>query len=83
MNNDETVSYDYKQGVHKYPDGKLQEGNRINYLWNGKTNFKWEDRDKEISEMLNGKRHGPSIFYDFDGKVNQEYYSNEEEIFLP
>ena len=33
--------------------------------------------------MLNDKRHGPIIVYDFDGKVKKEYYSNDEEIFLP
>ena len=80
-NNDGTKSY-YNQGVNKYSDGKLAEGSRINSLWNGKVNLKWEDEDKEISERLNSKRHGPIIVYDFDGKVNKEYYSNGEEIFL-
>ena len=82
MNNDETVSYDYKQGVNNCSDGSLQEGSCINNLWNGKINFKWEDGDKEVSEMLNHKRNGPSIDNDFDGKVKKEYYSNDEEIFL-
>ena len=81
MNNDGTESF-YHQGVIKYSNGELKEGSKINSLWNGKVNFKWEDGDKEISEMLNDKRHGPVIFYDFDGKVNKKYYSNEEEIFL-
>ena len=82
MNNDGTESY-YKQGVWKYSDGDLSEGNRINELWNGKVNFKWEDGDREISEMLNDNLHGPIIVYDFNGKVNKEYYSNDEKIFLP
>ena len=80
MNNDGTKSL-YHQGVIKHSNGALKEGNRINSLWNGKVNLKWENGDKEISEMLN-KRHGPTIFYDFDGKVKKEYYSNGEEIFL-
>ena len=80
-NNDETVTY-YKQGVNKYSNGVLQEGNKINNLWNGKVNFKWKYGDKEISENLNSKRHGPAIFYDYDGKVKKEYYSNDEEIFF-
>ena len=79
-NNDGAKSY-YKQGVTKYLN-EVYEGSSINDLLNGKINFKWEDGDKEISEMLNGKRHGPSIYYDFDGKVKKEYYSNDEEIFL-
>ena len=81
MNNDGTESF-YKQGVIKYSDGELHEGIRINNVWNGKVNIKWEDGDKEISEMLNDKRHGPVIFYDLDGKVNKEYRSNGEKIFL-
>ena len=80
-NNDGTKSF-YDQGVFKYPNGVLKEGSSINDLWNGKVNFKWENGDREISEMLNGKSHGPVIFYDFDGKVNKEYYSNGEKIFL-
>ena len=82
MNNDGTESYNYEKGVYKYSDGKLHEGNRINNLWNGKVNFKWEDEKKEIFEILNHKRHGPSIYYYFDGKVKKEYYSNGEKIFL-
>ena len=82
MNNDGTVSSDYKQGVFNNLKGELIEGNRINNLWNGKVNFKWKDGDREISEWLNNKEHGPIIVYDFDGKVNKEYYSNGEEIFL-
>ena len=80
-NNDGTESF-YHQGVIKYSNGALKEGIRINNVWNGKVNIKWEDGDKEISEMLNDKRHGPVIFYDFDGKVNKEYRSNGEKIFL-
>ena len=53
----------------------------INSLWNGKVNCKCENGDKEISEALNNKRHGPVIIYNFDGKVDKEYYSNEEKIF--
>ena len=79
-NNDGTKSF-YKQGVIKRPNGALVEGSRIDSLWNGKVNLKWENGDRKISEMLN-KRHGPAIIYDFDGKVNKEYYSNDEEIFL-
>ena len=70
------------QGVIKSPKGVLHEGSRINSLLNGKVNFKWEDGDKEISERLNDKRHGPVIVYKFDGKVKKEYYSNGEKIFL-
>ena len=83
MNNDGTVSYDYVQGVTKYPIRLLSEGSRINSLWNGKVIFKWENGDRPIYEMLNDKGHGPSIVYHFNGKVNKEYYSNGEEIFLP
>ena len=82
MNNDGTVSYDYIQGVIKGSDGVLQEGSLINNLWNGRANFKWENGDREISEMVNDKRHGPSKFYYFDGRVNKEYYLNGEKIFL-
>ena len=81
MNNDGTVSYDYDQGVHKYSNGTLIEWSLKNNLVNGKVNFKWEDGDREISEMLN-KRHGPVIFYKFDGKVQIDYWSNGEIIFL-
>ena len=81
MNNDGTVSYD-EQGVSKYSNGVLQEGNKINGLLNGKVKFKWENGDKEISEMLNDKWHGSTIVYGFDGKVKMDYYSNEEQIFL-
>ena len=81
-NNDGTEYY-YDQGVIKYSDGELQEGSMINDLWNGKGNYKWEDEDKEISEWLNDKRHGPIIFYDFDGKVKMGYFSNGKKIFLP
>ena len=49
---------------------------------NEKVNFKFENGDRENSEMLNGKRNGPVIIYKFDGKVNKKYYSNDEEIFL-
>ena len=83
MNNDGTESYDYMQGVTKHSSGKLIEGSLINNLWNGKTNFKWEDGDREISEMLNDKKHGPTIRYDFYGKVHIYYYSNGKVIFLP
>ena len=82
MNNDGTVSYHYKQGVIKYSDLVLQEGSSINDLWNGKINFKWENGDREVSEMLNNKSYGPSILYDFDGKVKINYFSNDERIFL-
>ena len=81
MNNDGTVSY-YMQGVFNNSNGELIEGSMINSLWNGKVNFKWEDRNKEISEMLNDEKHGPSIFYDFDCEVIKDYFSNGEEIFL-
>ena len=81
-NNDGTEYYDYIQGVTKYSSGRLIEGSMINSLWNGKINIKWEDGNKEICEMLNDEKHGPSIVYDFDGKVKKEYYSNDEEIFL-
>ena len=80
-NNDGTKSY-YKQGVIKCSDGELHEGSMINSLWNGKVNFKWESGNKETSEWLNDKRHGPVIVYKFDGEVYKEYYSNGEEIFL-
>ena len=79
-NNDGTKFY-YKQGVTKYLN-EVYEGSSINNLWNGKVNLKWEDGDKEISEMFNHKRHGPSIDYDFDGKVKKEDYSNGVKIFL-
>ena len=82
MNNDGTVSYDYMQGVDKYSNGELQEGGTINDLWNGKVNFKWENGDREVSEMLNDKIHGPSIVYCFDGKVIKDYFSNGEKISL-
>ena len=82
MNNDGTESF-YEQGVIKYSDGVLLEGNRINNLLNGKVNFKWKDGNKEFSERLNDEKHGPVIVYKFDGKVNKEYYySNGEKIFL-
>ena len=81
-NNDGNKSF-YKQGVIKYSDGRLYEGNRINSLWNGKVNFKWKSGNKEISEMLNDNRHGPVIIYKFDREVNQYYLSNGEKIFLP
>ena len=77
MNNDGTESF-YEQGVIKCLNGVLQEGNKINNLLNGKVNFKWEDGDKEISEWLNGERHGPAIIYGFDGKVKIDYSSNGE-----
>ena len=83
MNNDGTESYNYDKGVTKCSDGRLQEGSCINNLLNGKVNFKWENGNKEISEWLNGERHGSIIVYDFDGKVKEKYYSNDEEIFLP
>ena len=76
MNNDGTVSYDYEQGVNKYSDGALHEGKRINGLWNGKVNFKWEEGDKQVSEMLNDEKHGPIIVYDFDGKVKMGFCSD-------
>ena len=63
----------------------LIEGSKINNLWNGKVNFKLKNGDREISEIfeiLNDKRHGYSIVYDFDGKVEMGYYSNGEKIFL-
>ena len=82
MNNDGTVSYDYDQGVNKYSEGVLEEGSRINHLLNEKVNFKLENGGWQISEMLNDNLHGPTIFYYFDGKVNKEYYSNDEKIFL-
>ena len=82
MNNDGTKSF-YEQGVIKCLNGVLQEGNKINNLLNGKVNFKWKSGNKEISERLNDKRHGPIIVYKFDGKVKKEYYSNGEVIFLP
>ena len=82
MNNDGTVSYRYDQGVHKYSDGKLHEGKRINKLWNGKLNFKTKSGNREISERLNGERHGPAIIYKFDGKVKMVYFSNGKRIFL-
>ena len=82
MNNDGTVSYGYKQGVTKYSNGLLLEGSRINSLLNGKVNFKWQNGDKENSEMLNDKWHGPALLYYFDGKVKMDYYSNGEQIFL-
>ena len=80
-NNDGTISY-YNQGVIKCSDGRLIEGSRINSLWNGKEYFKWENGARQISERLNDKRHGPAIFYDYDGKVKIDYYSNGEKIFL-
>ena len=82
MNNDGTVLYEYQQGVTKYSDGVLLEGNIINQLLSGKANFKWEDGGRESSEMLNDKRHGPAIIYDFEGNVKMDYYSNGDEIFL-
>ena len=36
MNNDGTISYDYEQGVTKYSNFMLVEGDRINQLRNGK-----------------------------------------------
>ena len=80
-NNDGTKSI-YKQGVNKYSNGALAEGSWIDYLWNGKVNRKWENGDRQISENLNDEKHGPSIVYDFDGKVIKGYFSNGEEIFL-
>ena len=82
MNND-GAKFFYEQGVTKYSNGALAEGSRIDYLWNGKVNRKLENGDRQISENLNEEKHGPSIVYDFDGKVKKEYYSNDEEIFLP
>ena len=82
MNNDGTISYRYDQGVHKYSNGVLKEGNRINKLWNGKLNYKWKNGNREISERLNGKRHGPAIGYNFAGKVKMVYFSNGKRIFL-
>ena len=81
MNNDGTESF-YHQGVIKCPNGELHEGNKINSFWNGKVNFKWEDGNREISERLNDKRHGPAIRYDFDGKVKMDCLSNDKIIFL-
>ena len=81
MNNDGTEAY-YEQGVNKYSDGSLIEWSMINSLWNGKANCKWENGDKEISEALKGKRHGPAIVYDYEGKAKIDYYSNGEKIFL-
>ena len=81
MNNDGTESF-YDQGVNKYSDGGLIEGSMINSLRNGKINSKWKNGDREISEMLNDKRHGPSIVYYFDGKIKMGYYSNGKKIFL-
>ena len=82
MNNDGTVLYDYKQGVTKYSNGVLHEGNMINNLWNRKLNCKWENEGREISEMLNDKSHGPVIIYYFDGKIEMGSCSNGEIIFL-
>ena len=82
VNNDGTVSYNYKQGVIKFSDGLLIEGSKINQLLNGKVNCKWENGDRKFFETLNDKRHGPSIVYDFDSKFKMDYYSNEEKIFL-
>ena len=53
MNNDGTVSYNYKQGVYKYSNGLLLEGNKINNLWREKVNIKWEDGNRDTNEMLN------------------------------
>ena len=82
MNNDGTVLYNYKQGVNKYSNGVLHEGNVINHIWNGKVNDKWENGDIEISEILDDKNHGPVTIYDVDGKVHIDYHSNGEKIFL-
>ena len=79
-NNDETESY-FKQGVYKHSNG-VYEGSSINDLWNEKVNFKWENGNREISEMLNDKRHGPVTIYGYDGKVRIDYCSNGEKIFL-
>ena len=54
----------------------------INHLWNGKLNDKWENGDRDISEILKNKRHGPTRVYYFNGKVKMSYYSNGEQIFL-
>ena len=62
--------------------GELQEGSLIDNLWIGKLNTKCGNGDTEIVELMNGTIHGPTIFYDFDGKVKKEYYSNGEKIFL-
>ena len=82
MNKDGTVSYDYDQGITKYYNGLLLEGSRINNLLNGKVNFKWQNGIREISEIFNSNRHGPTRAYYFDGKVKMGFYSNGEEIFL-
>ena len=82
VNNDGTVSSGYEQGVNKYSNGLLIEGSSINSLCNGKANFKWRNGDREISEILNDKRHGTAIRYDFDGKIKMGYYSNGKKIFL-
>ena len=74
VSNDGTVSYDYDQGVYKYLNGVMHEGNKINNLWNGKVSDKWENGDREISEMLNDNSFGPVIIYDFDGKVKMSCY---------
>ena len=79
-NNDGTESY-FKQGVYKHSNG-VYEGSSINHLWNEKVNFKWENGNRKIFETWNDKRHGPDIIYNFDGKVNKECYSNDEEILL-
>ena len=80
-NNDGTESF-YKQGVYNNLNGELIEGSIINNLWKEKLNCKLEDGDIEITEWLNGKKHGPVIVYDFYGEVNQYYFSNGEKIFL-
>ena len=73
MNNDGTVSYHYKQGITKYSNGILIERSSINLLLNGEVNIKWVSGGREIFEMLNDKRHGPVIVYDFEGKVKMSY----------
>ena len=80
-NNDGTVS-DYMQGVTKCSDGELIEWSMINNLWNGKANYKERNGNRHVSEALKGKRHGPAIFYDYEGKAKIDYYSNREKIFL-
>ena len=79
MNNDGVLSF-YEQGVIKYLN-EVYEGSSTNDLLNGKVHIK-VNGDREISERLNHKRHGPVIVYKFDGKVKKEYYSNGEKIFL-
>ena len=74
----------YKDGELEYYGrvidefGKSYTGGYKQGNWNGKGEYEWEDRSREIAYYVDRKKEGAAKYYDKNGNEEDRFYKNDE-----